>query len=93
MSDTPARFTASDEELDRLFAFLARIPEEPAVREQLNWMQTAQEVSELAASLGHPFQPESLIELFRRCNETTYARVGLMDEKLIRVHLRRDVLR
>lgn len=93
MSDTPAGSAAPDDELDRLFTFLGRISEEPELREQLNWMQTAQEVSELAASLGQPFQPETLIELFRRSNETTYARVGLMDEKLIRVHLRRDTLR
>lgn len=79
-------------ELERLFAFLARIAQEPSLRERLNWMQTAPEVSELATSLGHPFSAETLIEVFRRCQETPYARVGLMDEKLIRVSLRRDSL-
>jgi hypothetical protein len=80
------------EELQEMLAFLARIPAEPDVREQLNWMQTALDVSELAAGLGHRFRPETLIDAFRRSNETPYARVGLMDEKLIRLHLRREAL-
>jgi hypothetical protein len=80
------------EPLDQLFAFLARIQDETELREQLNWVQTAQEVSELAAASGQIFPPELLIEVFRRCNETPYAREGLVDEKLIRVHLRRDSL-
>ena len=46
----------------------------------------------MAAASGHPFQPETLIEVFRRCDEAPVARVGLMDEKLIRVFLRRDSL-
>lgn len=91
--DAPAAVVAADPQVDDLFAFLARIQQEPDLREQLNWMQTALEVSELAASMGHRFGPDVLIDLFRRCNETTYARVGLMDEKLIRVHLRRQSLR
>ncbi|MEB3199047.1 MAG: Nif11-like leader peptide family natural product precursor [Synechococcaceae cyanobacterium] len=79
-------------ERDQLFGFLARIQQEPELREQLNWMQTALEVSELAAAQGHRFQPETLIEVFRLCGEVPHARVGLMDEKLIRVYLRRDSL-
>jgi hypothetical protein len=42
--------------------------------------------------LGQPFRPETLIELFQRCDELPHARVGLMDEKLIRVYLRRASL-
>jgi hypothetical protein len=33
-----------------------------------------------------------LIAVFEQCNEVPYAREGLMDEKLIRVHLRRASL-
>ena len=84
--------TLDPAELDRLFTFLGRIQQEPELREQLNWMQTAVEVSDMAAASGHPFQPETLIEVFRRCDEAPVARVGLMDEKLIRVFLRRDSL-
>ena len=84
--------TLDPAELDQLFSFLGRIQREPALREQLNWMQTAAEVSELAAGSGHSFQPETLLELFRRCDEVPHARVGLMDEKLIRVYLRRESL-
>jgi hypothetical protein len=80
------------DELDRLFAFLARIQAEPDLREQLNWMQTATEVSDLATASGQAFRPETLVQLFQRCNETPYARTGLMDEKLIRVFLRRESL-
>jgi hypothetical protein len=80
-------------ELDRLFEFLGRIQQDAELREQLNWMQTAAEVSELAAASGYSFQPETLIELFHRCEEVPHARVGLMDEKLIRVYLRRESLR
>ena len=79
-------------ELERLFAFLGRIQVEPALREQLNWMRTALEVSELAAAEGQPFQPETLIALLQRSNESTTARLGLMDEKLIRLYLRRALL-
>jgi hypothetical protein len=80
------------DELERLFTFLGRIQAEPELREQINWMQTAAEVSELATASGHAFRPETLVALLQRCNETPYARTGLMDEKLIRVFLRRDAL-
>jgi hypothetical protein len=78
------------EERDQLFAFLARIQQEPPLRDQLNLVQTAQEVSEIAELAGHRFRPETLITVLQRCNEQPYAREGLMDEKLIRVYLRRD---
>jgi hypothetical protein len=55
-------------------------------------MQTALEVSELATAEGQPFRPETLIALLQRAQETPNARVGLMDEKLIRVYLRRESL-
>jgi hypothetical protein len=84
--------TVDRAELERLFSFLARIPSEPELREQINWMQTATEVSELASRSGQPFRPETLVDVLQRCNETPYARTGLMDEKLIRVFLRRDAL-
>ncbi|MFN7900557.1 MAG: Nif11-like leader peptide family natural product precursor [Synechococcaceae cyanobacterium] len=84
--------TLDPAERDQLFSFLGRIQKEPELREQLNWMQSAAEVSDLAAELGHRFQPETLLELFRRCDEVPHARVGLMDEKLIRVYLRRESL-
>jgi hypothetical protein len=85
----PAR---SLRELERLFAFLGRIQAEPELREQINWMQTALEVSELAAAEGQPFRPETLIALLQRAQEAPSSRVGLMDEKLIRIYLRRDSL-
>ncbi|MEB3200200.1 MAG: Nif11-like leader peptide family natural product precursor [Synechococcaceae cyanobacterium] len=85
MSDTLDRG-----ELDQLFTFLARIQKEPALREQLNQVQTAPEVSDIAGLSGHSFRPETLIAVFEQCNEQPYAREGLMDEKLIRVYLRRD---
>jgi len=77
-------------ELDQLVAFLARIQQEPPLREQLNQVQTAQEVSEIARLCGQSFRAETLIAVFERCNEQPYARAGLMDEKLIRVYLRRE---
>ncbi|MFM7264942.1 MAG: hypothetical protein ACKOZW_05005 [Cyanobium sp.] len=80
------------DELERLFTFLGRIQAEPELREQINWMQTAAEVSELATACGQAFRPETLVALLQRCNETPYARTGLMDEKLIRLFLRRDTL-
>jgi hypothetical protein len=83
---------ADREELERLFAFLGRIQAEPELREQINWMQTAGEVSELAAASGQAFRPETLVALLQRCQEAPYARTGLMDEKLIRVYLRRASL-
>jgi tryptophan synthase alpha chain len=83
---------ADQRELERLFAFLGRIQAEPELREQINWMQTALEVSELAAAEGQPFRPETLIALLQRAQEAPSSRVGLMDEKLIRIYLRRDSL-
>jgi tryptophan synthase alpha chain len=83
---------ADREELNRLFGFLGQIQQNAELREQLNWMQTVPEVSELAASLGHAFRAETLVKLLQRCNETPYARTGLMDEKLIRLYLRRESL-
>jgi len=79
-------------EREQLFSFLARIQQETDLREQLNQVQTAAEVSAIAGVAGHSFQPETLIALFERCNETPFAREGLMDEKLIRVYLRRESL-
>lgn len=89
-TDTPS--PPDHEELERLFSFLGRIQTEPELREQINWMQTVSEVSELAATSGQAFRPETLVALLQRCNETPYARTGLMDEKLIRVFLRRAAL-
>lgn len=89
---SPAGNPANREELERLFTFLGRIQAEPELRERINWMQTASEVSDLATASGQPFQPETLVALLQRCNETPYARTGLMDEKLIRVFLRRTSL-
>ena len=86
------RQEADREELDRLFSFLGQIQQNEKLREQLNWIQTVPEVSELAASLGHTFRAETLVKLLQRCNETPYARTGLMDEKLIRLFLRRESL-
>jgi hypothetical protein len=85
MSDTLDRA-----ELEQLFTFLARIQQEPPLREQLNQVQTALEVSEIARLSGHSFHLETLIAVFDRCQEQPFAREGLMDEKLIRVHLRRE---
>jgi hypothetical protein len=84
--------TADRQELERLFAFLGRIQTEPELREQINWMQTALEVSELAKAEGQPFRPETLLAVLQRAQEAPSARLGLMDEKLIRVYLRRDSL-
>ena len=90
---TPSAAADADRrELKQLFAFLGRIQAEPELREQINWMQTALEVSELAAAEGQPFRPETLIALLQRAQETPSSRVGLMDEKLIRVYLRRESL-
>jgi tryptophan synthase alpha chain len=83
---------ADRRERERLFAFLGRIQAEPELREQINWMQTALEVSELATAVGQPFRPETLIALLQRAQEAPSSRVGLMDEKLIRVYLRRESL-
>jgi len=91
--ETPSAAADADQrELERLFAFLGRIQAEPELREQINCMQTALEVSELAAAEGQPFRPETLIALLQRAQEAPSSRVGLMDEKLIRVYLRRESL-
>jgi D-serine deaminase-like pyridoxal phosphate-dependent protein len=73
-------------------ALLAAIQQEPALREQLNLVMTAMEVSEIARAAGQTFRAETLISVFQLCNEQPYAREGLMDEKLIRVFLRRESL-
>lgn len=90
--DSGATEAQDRDELDRLFGFLSQIQQDQELREQLNWMQTVPEVSELAAARGHSFRPETLVALLERCNETPYARTGLMDEKLIRLYLRRQAL-
>lgn len=75
-----------------MFDFLARIQTDPGLRAQLNEVCTADEVSAIAAQRGSTFPPSTLLELFERCNEAPIARFGLMDEKLIRVYLRRESL-
>jgi hypothetical protein len=92
MSDTLERDQLDRAELDQLIAFLARIQQEPPLREQLNLVQTAMEVSDIAKAGGQSFRAETLIKVFELCNEQPYAREGLMDEKLIRVYLRRESL-
>ena len=92
MSDTLERDQLDRPELDQLFAFLARIQQEPPLREQLNLVQTAMEVCDIAKAGGQSFRAETLIKVFELCNEQPYAREGLMDEKLIRVYLRRESL-
>jgi hypothetical protein len=94
MSSDPSALIASAprQELETLFAFLGDIREDAELREQINWMQSVLEVSELAGQRGQSFRPELLVAVLEHCNETPYARAGLMDEKLIRVHLRRDSL-
>ena len=86
------RKQADRDELERLFHFLGQIQQDGELREQLDWMQTVPEVCELAASRGQPFQPATLVKLLQSCNETPFARTGLMDEKLIRLYLRRESL-
>lgn len=78
--------------LQAVFDFLARIQSEPDLRAQLNEVCTADEVSAIAAQHGSTVAPATLLELFERCNEAPIARFGLMDEKLIRVYLRRESL-
>jgi hypothetical protein len=92
MSNTLERDQLDRAELDQLLAFLARIQQEPPLREQLNLVQTAMEVSDIAKAGGQSFRAETLIKVFELCNEQPYAREGLMDEKLIRVYLRRESL-
>ena len=78
--------------LSALFDFLAQIQTDPELRAQLNEVCTADEVSSIAADRGYSVEPGTLLELFERCNEAPVARSGLMDEKLIRVYLRRGSL-
>ena len=75
-----------------MFDFLAQIQTDSDLRAALNEVCTADEVSAIAADRGYGFQPATLLELFERCNEAPVARSGLMDEKLIRVYLRRESL-
>lgn len=75
-----------------MFDFLARIQSDPDLRAQLNEVCTADEVSAIAAQHGSTVASATLLELFERCNEAPIARFGLMDEKLIRVYLRRESL-
>ena len=75
-----------------MFDFLAQIQTDSELRAALNEVCTADEVSTIAAARGYCFQPATLLELFERCNEAPVARSGLMDEKLIRVYLRRESL-
>ncbi|MGB5240237.1 MAG: Nif11-like leader peptide family natural product precursor [Prochlorococcaceae cyanobacterium] len=81
------------QDIEDVFAFLARIDVEPGLREALNLIETAEQVEELAAGHGHRVSAATLLELFERCQEAPRARPGLMDEKLIRVFLQRDKLR
>jgi len=92
MTETLERDQLDRHELDQLFSFLGRIQQEPPLREQLNLIQTAMEVSDIAKAGGQNFRAETLIKVFELCNELPYARAGLMDEKLIRVYLRRESL-
>lgn len=80
------------EQLASVFDFLAQIQADPALRAQLNEVCTADEVSAIAADRGFSCPAATLLNLFERCNEAPIARFGLMDEKLIRVYLRRESL-
>ncbi|NDG75086.1 MAG: Nif11 family protein [Synechococcaceae bacterium WB8_1B_136] len=80
------------QQLEAVFRFLAQIQHDSALRAQLNEVCTADEVAAIAAERGISFAPATLLELFERCNEAPIARSGLMDEKLIRVYLRRESL-
>ena len=80
------------EHYQAVFEFLSLIQSEPELRAQLNEVCTADEVSAIAAARGFTVPAAVLLELFERCNEAPIARSGLMDEKLIRVFLRRDSL-
>ena len=80
------------EQLASVFDFLAQIQADPALRAQLNEVCTADEVSAIAADRGFTCPAATLLNLFERCNEAPIARFGLMDEKLIRVYLRRESL-
>lgn len=90
MTDPDANTSAS--ELDALFSFLGRIQQDQALRDLLNDVISAPDVVAIAATRGFVFQASTLLGLFERCNEAPLARQGLMDEKLIRVHLQRERL-
>jgi hypothetical protein len=79
-------------DLANLFAFLGCIQQDEALRAQLNEVCTADEVAAIAMERGQGFRAATLLTLFERCNEAPLARSGLMDEKLIRVYLKRDSL-
>lgn len=81
------------QDTDDVFAFLALIEADRELREALNHVETAEEVAQLAQQRGHGFPSAALLDLLNRCNEAPKARLGLMDEKLIRVHLKREQLR
>ncbi|QPN57633.1 Nif11-like leader peptide family natural product precursor [Synechococcus sp. CBW1107] len=91
--DSPNPLQDMSQDSDDIFAFLARIDSDKELREALNLVESAEQVAELARERGHHFSAAALLELFSRCNEAPRARLGLMDEKLIRVHLKRDQLR
>jgi hypothetical protein len=78
--------------LEAVFAFLGQIQSDPALRAELNEVCTADEVEAIAAARGYAVPAATLLELFERCQEAPVARSGLMDEKLIRVYLRRHSL-
>jgi predicted ribosomally synthesized peptide with nif11-like leader len=81
------------QDIDDVFDFLARIGSDEELREALNLLETAEDVARLAKERGHRVSAATLLELFERCQEAPRARLGLMDEKLIRVFLQRDKLR
>ncbi len=78
--------------LESVFAFLGLIQADAALRARLNEVCTADEVEAIAAERGYAVPAATLLALFERCNEAPIARSGLMDEKLIRVWLRRQTL-
>lgn len=80
------------EAVQTVFDFLAQIQSDAALRAALNEVCTADEVCAIAAEHGYSFASATLLDLFQRCNEAPIARSGLMDEKLIRVYLRRELL-
>ncbi|MCP9816743.1 Nif11-like leader peptide family natural product precursor [Vulcanococcus limneticus] len=79
-------------QLEAVFAFLGLIQGDADLRARLNEVCTADEVEAIAAERGYSVPAATLLELFERCNEAPIARSGLMDEKLIRVWLRRQSL-
>lgn len=91
--ERPNPLQVMSQDRDDIFAFLAQINSDGELREALNLVESAEGVARLAQERGHSFSAAALVELFNRCNEAPTARLGLMDEKLIRVHLKRDQLR